>query len=387
MIWQNVFAGNGLLFDVTATGTPGKVNITLCLNGKGPLSCQNYDVSAVTLSILTARPNHTYPFAGIKINTPGYSLAYFGIKCVPNQYGFCLFSVSDIRPALFSIFTPGWDTGTTIDNGSLTSVSCPTNSFCMAVDSFGNAIPYDGANWGPPTNTGVSQLSSISCPSSSFCVAVGPQGKASKYNGTSWTPIPISNTTVSFNAVSCSDSSFCMAVGTSFSGKMYKYDGNQWGDVTSASPVALYTVSCPTSSFCIAAGNLGQTYNYNGTQWSTSSTLNTSAQLLGVSCPTTSFCIAIDGIGTAFTYDGTWDTGVPLDSPNTPTLTSVSCPSSSFCMAVDGGGLAYQFDGQSWGSGLHIDSSNYLGAVSCPNSTFCIAINVFSPGIAYSYRN
>ena len=394
MIYQNAFAENGLLFNVIVNGAPSNLNITLCLNGKRPLSCQNYDVSAVTLSVLTARPNHTYPFAGIRINTPGYSLAYFGVNCVPNQYGFCQFSVSDRRPALFSIFTPGWDAGTPIDNnGSLTSVSCPTNSFCMAVDSAGNAIPYDGANWGIPTNiSNGNQLSSISCTSSLFCVAVGPRGKAYKYNGTSWTEISIRNQTVSFSAISCPDGSFCMAVGSSNSGKMYKYDGNQWSDVTPVStPNPLYTVSCPTSLFCIAAGELGHTYKYTGTTWSASSILaDSGAQLFGVSCPTISFCIAIDGLGTAFKYDGSWDNGVPLDSPNTPTLMSVSCPSSSFCMAVDDGGLAYQFDGQTWSSGVRIASSNFLSAVSCPNSTFCIAMNETTPpnpGIAYSYRN
>ena len=95
MVCQSAFAGSGLLFDITATGTSDNVNITLCLNGKGPLSCQNHDVSALTLSILTTVPNHTYPFAGIKINTPGYTIENLGVDCNLVANGYCLFSVSD----------------------------------------------------------------------------------------------------------------------------------------------------------------------------------------------------------------------------------------------------------------------------------------------------
>lgn len=382
----------GQLFNLQESGSPTDetLSVNLCLNGNGPLTCQSFSTNLDTLSVLTPVPNHTYRAAGIKINTPGYSLAHFGINCVPNQYGYCLFSVSDISPALFAIFTPGWGTGTIIDDSYLTSVSCPTNSFCMAVDSVGNAIRYDGTSWSTPTTTGIGAngLNSVSCSSSSFCVAVGVHGKASRYNGATWTPISLSNPTVGFNAVSCVDDTFCMAVGSSFSGKMYQYNGTQWTDVTANAPVPLYAVSCPTRLFCVAVGESGHTYDYNGTQWSVGSTLITNAQLLGVSCPTSSFCMAVDGLGTAFKYDGNWDAGVPLDSPFTPTLQSVSCPSNSFCMVVDDGGLAYLFDGQSWSNAVIVDKTpNILNAVSCPNSSFCMAVANSNPGLAYSYRN
>ena len=95
LLGQSSFAGSAFLFQVTATGTPAQVNITLCLNGKGPLSCQNFNVLALNLSITTTIPNHVYPFAGIKINTPGYTLADLGTACAPLGNGICQFSVSD----------------------------------------------------------------------------------------------------------------------------------------------------------------------------------------------------------------------------------------------------------------------------------------------------
>src|SRR5579872_2819468 len=98
----------GLFFDVNAYGNPANVNITLCLNAKGQLSCQQYNVSALNLSILATVPNHTYPFAGIKINSPFYSIANSGSSCTPLSNGFCMFSVSHNTPANINIKAPDY---------------------------------------------------------------------------------------------------------------------------------------------------------------------------------------------------------------------------------------------------------------------------------------
>ena len=91
----SILNASGLLFNVTANGAPSSVSFSLCLNGNGPLSCQNYTASALNLSISTTTPNHTYPWAGIKINTPGYTPS----NCTPISNGYCLFSVSNTTPA------------------------------------------------------------------------------------------------------------------------------------------------------------------------------------------------------------------------------------------------------------------------------------------------
>lgn len=67
----------------------------------------NINASSNQLNITTTIPNHFYPNAGIKIDTPGYTLT----GCRPAANGYCLFSVSDSTPALLSV------------NGSATSVS------------------------------------------------------------------------------------------------------------------------------------------------------------------------------------------------------------------------------------------------------------------------
>jgi len=83
------------------------VSITLCLNGKGPLSCQNYTVLASNLTISPAIPNHVYPFIGIKINTPGYTLGNLGLDCAPNPNGYCLFSASQSQAKTVSLVVNG----------------------------------------------------------------------------------------------------------------------------------------------------------------------------------------------------------------------------------------------------------------------------------------
>jgi hypothetical protein len=97
------FAGSGLFFNVKATGSPGNVNIILCLDGRGPISCQQYNVSALNLSISTTIPNHPYPSIGIQVKTPGYTIANIGVVCTMLSNGYCVFSASDKTPIGISL--------------------------------------------------------------------------------------------------------------------------------------------------------------------------------------------------------------------------------------------------------------------------------------------
>jgi len=90
-------AGAGDLFSITGSGTVTTLDIQLCLSVSGttPWNCENHIVTRQTLSIQTVRPNHTYPAAGIKILTSGYTLS--GCTFVSN--GYCQFSVSNTTAA------------------------------------------------------------------------------------------------------------------------------------------------------------------------------------------------------------------------------------------------------------------------------------------------
>lgn len=98
----NGYAANGLFFDVVATGTPDHLDIKLALDGRGPLSRQNYTIDALNLTIRTTIPNHFYPAAGIKIDKKGYRVA--GLP--QTECGYYLFPVSDNNPANLVILPP-----------------------------------------------------------------------------------------------------------------------------------------------------------------------------------------------------------------------------------------------------------------------------------------
>jgi hypothetical protein len=85
----------GTFFNITSSGPPAQISMIICLNGLGPLSCQNYTASANNFIITSNIPNHTYPIAGIKITTPGYALS----GCTMNSNGYCTFSVSNTQTA------------------------------------------------------------------------------------------------------------------------------------------------------------------------------------------------------------------------------------------------------------------------------------------------
>ncbi|MDR3478390.1 MAG: fibronectin type III domain-containing protein [Gammaproteobacteria bacterium] len=142
LLMGQAFAGNGLLFNVSASGTPANVNITLCLNGKGPLTCQNYTVSALNLKVITTVPNHVYPTAGIKINTPGYTIGNLGLTCVPSGNGYCLFSASNNSSATILI-------------QSIAAAAVP------GAPNIGTATPGNAQatiNWIAPVNNGGSSI-------------------------------------------------------------------------------------------------------------------------------------------------------------------------------------------------------------------------------------
>jgi hypothetical protein len=117
---MNALAGTGNLFNVTNSGTAlgQTLSYTLCLtiNGKNPLSCQNYSTSNATLSIKSTAPNHTYHYAGIKINTPGFRYTGQGfrastLKKIVNEvaaegYTF-IGTVSDTRAATGTVSSTG----------------------------------------------------------------------------------------------------------------------------------------------------------------------------------------------------------------------------------------------------------------------------------------
>jgi hypothetical protein len=272
--------------------------------------------------------------------------------------------------------------------GVLDSVSCPTASFCAAVDGNGNALTTDGTfgwrgpRWGQPVTidpiAGI--LTSVSCPSASFCMAVDTNGYALQWNGSSWSQptwsatSPEDRTGGALASVSCASASFCAAVDGA--GRVLTWNGTSWSAPRSVDPVVagLTGVSCASASFCVAVDGSGGALTWNGSSWARRPIAPLVDGLTGVSCASALFCVAVDRNGHALTWDGTsWSLPLLVD-PSGGGLTAVSCASASFCAAVDADGRAVTWDGTSWSLPLPVDPrGGGLTAVSCPAFSYCVA--------------
>lgn len=70
-----------------------------------------------------------------------------------------------------------WSAASNVDGSSvLSAISCPTTTFCAAVDQSGYEFTYNGSTWTKNHIDPSKTLSSVSCPTTTFCVAVDQAG-------------------------------------------------------------------------------------------------------------------------------------------------------------------------------------------------------------------
>jgi hypothetical protein len=287
----------------------------------------------------------------------------------------------------------------------LTGVSCPSTSFCAAVDTSGNLAkstnPTGGAGaWTVEQIDGSNGPDGLTCPSGG-CVAIDQAGNvltsADPADPSSWTIRAVdqaAGTTGGIGAVSCPSASFCAAVdgGASVLAAANPLTGSSW-TVTSVDPGhTLASVSCPSSSLCIAvdeAGNAAVSTNPEGASptWVVShidddvTSTGAQAALDDVSCPSVALCVAVDSAGDVLTSTNpaggpaAWTTSAVAGGTD---LSAVSCPSTSLCLAVGGSTMLVSrgpaAGAQSWvQSTLPLPAQNSLGRISCAGVWLCIA--------------
>jgi hypothetical protein len=288
---------------------------------------------------------------------------------------------------------------------NFTSVSCPTSSFCAAVDSKGGVSVLQGSTWSTPQSidsTATSDfndgMGTVSCASASFCVAGDDLDTVYTYDGSSWSAAhqlnpAVTEATVSF-AVSCPTTSFCLAVDGDFN--WYTYNGSTWSaaqviDPNTLEGIVIGEVSCASATFCEAAFGQ-QTVTYNGSSWSapvkvpvgSEGSSSSTPGLEAISCASSTLCA---GVGTTSNNQGYLDTfnGTTWVTPSIEKTTlgpqafvSVSCPTTSFCMAPGLDGWV-TYNGSSWGTpqtfsdpgGPIGEGPLYANSVSCTSAKFC----------------
>jgi hypothetical protein len=225
------------------------------------------------------------------------------------------------------------------DGSVLGAVSCPSRSDCVAVGHWFVITPvastgeietdymlverWNGHRWAiQPTSTiQNASLSSVSCPAVNSCVAVGAvNGKtlAEHWNGHRWAtlrtpPHPRHGSGGALNAVSCPSRTACTAVGlySDSSGGQHAlaehWNGTTWAVQSTPGGSAstdLTGVSCISGAMCIAVGTRGpiETMNlaavWNGRRWSAQrirTPSGFSSALAGVACGGTTErgCVAV----------------------------------------------------------------------------------------------
>jgi hypothetical protein len=259
-------------------------------------------------------------------------------------------------------------------SASLRSISCPSESLCVAVSWEGFAYvstnPSGGAGaWSTSDLNealgGDTHLDSVSCPSESLCVAVstgrtgsGPVGgkiltTADPTSGR-WQATQL-DSSLAFTSVSCAGPSLCVAVAED--GRIAVSSDPTGGvsawRVVGGPPGAggLGGAACTGTSLCVAGdadGNLltSTAPGARGTTWSVTNG-GGSVLLTGVSCPTATRCVAVDNNGDVLTSTdpaggaGSWhfenlapfhQTGLEGEEKNA--LFDVSCASPSLCVLV-----------------------------------------------------
>jgi len=272
------------------------------------------------------------------------------------------------------------------------SVSCPTTTFCMAMDNAGNALTYSNGTWSAPDHIDPNHsLISVSCPTTTFCMVVDGGGNALTYSNGTWSAPDHIDPNGSLSSVSCPTTTFCMAVDDT--GYALTYSNGTWSAPDNIDPNGIPSVSCPTTTFCMAVDGGGNALTYSNGTWSAFDHIYSNFWgLISVSCPTTTFCMAVEHFGgNALTYsNGTWSAPDNID-PN-GSLDSVSCPTTTFCMAVDFWGNALTYSNGTWSDPNNIAPDNIdpnnvafpALSVSCPTTTFCMAVDDAGNALTYS---
>jgi hypothetical protein len=254
---------------------------------------------------------------------------------------------------------------------SLRSVSCPSPEFCVVVsyDGFVYASADPGAGaaaWSSfllPERQANMHPTSVSCPTESLCVAVTGGYRAAGRVLTSTDPLSGTwqvtqlASPLDLRGVSCGTPSLCVAVareGRIFVSTEPTGGASAWHQVgTPGGPGDLEGVDCVSSLLCAAGnltGNVLTSTDPGGlaTSWREANA-GGSVQITDVSCPTADRCAAVDNNGSVLTStdpvggSGSWhfENLIPFSpteeregQPPRNALFGVSCASTSHCALV-----------------------------------------------------
>jgi P2-related tail formation protein len=154
--------------------------------------CAHIDSSAGVVYTTTPKTIATWTATSGVTLTGGTGEA---LSCAPgttSTSGLCVDVGTSGRIAVATDPAGTWTTSTIDGAHTITSVSCASTSFCVAVDNAGNVLvsrtPTEASSWSQ-TGSGASDLTGASCYSTTFCVIVDNLGQGAVYSGAAVTTL------------------------------------------------------------------------------------------------------------------------------------------------------------------------------------------------------
>jgi len=417
-----VLAGRAdLVVDVTGyvlgppadTTPPGAVTRLTAVPSADRVTLAWTDPSATDLSAVVIRRSvgpvaPASPTAGTAVATvaPGTG-TYSDLAVMPGAlYSYALFAqdttpnYSPAAATTATVLEQSWGPAALVDpsRGAPADISCPTATWCLAVDRSGQALTYDGTTWSAPSlvqpiGDGTAGFTAVSCPTTQFCFAIG-SGFTARLTAGTWTVTP---STTAWSAVSCSSPTQCLLLrdveGANFSwhSVVASWDGATIGPERTLDDVQLGSVSCPSALACFVAGNRVTALGMAVYDVTATSATETALPATGysaptdISCPSTTSCLAAAG-SSAWQMSGTtWNSLPPIVSSGGLTMRAVdvSCSSASSC-AVTGGSMVARWDGAAWRFHTLTTAIVTTTGTACPASTMCVVAD--TTGHAYRWN-
>jgi hypothetical protein len=271
----------------------------------------------------------------------------------------------------------GWRPAVRVDRyASLTGISCPTTTLCVAVDSIGNVTfstrPTAGASaWARPTRIdttaapggGYAGLTGVSCPTATLCVAVDGATKGAVDVTTdpaggakTWKTTPIA--TGPLTSIACASATLCVAAGDQHYVSTSPVGGvTAWkGTGTQVGAGVFSAISCPALTLCVGVGygnsSIGlatgtATPKGDASAWKTVDVAAVppvpgQGLLDAIGCPTITLCVAVDTLDNAYISAapaaGTWSAAAAIRPGSASDANAISC-TATFCVVVDSAGV------------------------------------------------
>jgi hypothetical protein len=282
-------------------------------------------------------------------------------------------------------------------------ISCPSRSFCAAIDLSGDVVtstqPGGGRYAWRVASIAQPDLTAVSCPARFFCVVVDAEGNvltSTRPNGgtDAWRSARIDTPSSerckkltgcagNFTALTCSSTKLCFAAdlwGAIFFSRRPAGGAAAWHGVRPKKSFNLAAISCPSAGLCVATrpgyAITSARPTAGASAWHArlvnAPGVNTPT---AITCPSVSLCVAGDTTGNLITSSRpeggsrAWGFGHVVDGP----ISAVSCPSTSFCVASSARGVLTSHRPAGGASAWKLSSGPQLSGISCPSTSLCVA--------------